>query len=70
MISEASPASTVCAGPVSYSVYRDTVSPVGVTPDVAVAGLIAGTAMGLVGAIPPGIRCLRPPLPEALRSAG
>ncbi|QBG46031.1 ABC transporter permease [Verrucomicrobia bacterium S94] len=41
-----------------------------VSPSVAAAGLIAGLGLGLVGAIPPGLRCLLPPLPSALRSAG
>lgn len=41
-----------------------------VSPSVAAAGLIAGLGLGLVGAVPPGLRCLLPPLPSALRSAG
>jgi putative ABC transport system permease protein len=41
-----------------------------VSPSVAAAGLIAGLGLGLIGAIPPGLRCLMPPLPSALRSAG
>lgn len=41
-----------------------------VTPSVALAGLLTGLGLGLVGALPPGIRCLKPPLPDALRSAG
>ncbi len=40
-----------------------------VTPGVAVTGLCTGLGLGLVGAIPPGLRCLLPPLPEALRAA-
>jgi len=32
------------------------------------AGLIVGLVVGLVGAIPPAIRCLRLPIPEALKS--
>jgi putative ABC transport system permease protein len=32
------------------------------------AGLLVGLAVGLVGAIPPAIRCLRLPIPEALKS--
>lgn len=35
---------------------------------VAAAGLAAGLALGVVGAIPPALRCLRTPLPAALRS--
>lgn len=41
-----------------------------VTPRVAVAGFVTGLALGVLGAIPPGLRCLLPPLPSALRSAG
>jgi putative ABC transport system permease protein len=41
-----------------------------VTPLVALLGLIAGLGLGLIGAVPPGLRCLLPPLPAALRSAG
>jgi len=41
-----------------------------VTPGVAVAGFVTGLAWGVLGAIPPGLRCLLPPLPSALRSAG
>ncbi|MDF7799670.1 hypothetical protein P4C99_09340 [Pontiellaceae bacterium B1224] len=41
-----------------------------VSPSVAMAGLMTGLGLGLVGAIPPGLRCLLPPLPSALRSAG
>lgn len=41
-----------------------------VTPWVAAAGLGAGVFLGLVGAIPPACRCLLPPLPQTLRSAG
>jgi hypothetical protein len=40
-----------------------------ITPDVALAGLGTGLALGLVGAIPPGLRCLIPPVHDALRSA-
>lgn len=35
---------------------------------VVVAGIAAGLGVGLVGAIPPAIRCLRLPIPEALKS--
>jgi putative ABC transport system permease protein len=37
-------------------------------PEVAVAGIVTGFLLGLVGAIPPAIRCLKPALPVALRS--
>jgi len=36
---------------------------------VLLSGLIAGLIMGLVGALPPAWRCLRLPIPEALRSS-
>ncbi len=39
-----------------------------VTPQVALAGLLAGLGLGLLGALPPAWRCLRPPIPVALRS--
>jgi putative ABC transport system permease protein len=39
-----------------------------VSPQVAFAGLATGILLGILGAIPPAIRCLRPPLPKALRS--
>jgi ABC-type antimicrobial peptide transport system permease subunit len=39
------------------------------TPEVILAGLGTGMALGLLGAIPPALRCLLPPLPAALRSA-
>jgi hypothetical protein len=41
---------------------------VSVSPQVAFAGLATGILLGILGAIPPAIRCLRPPLPKALRS--
>ena len=41
-----------------------------ITPAVALAGLLTGLGLGLIGALPPGLRCLVPPLPSALRSAG
>ena len=40
-----------------------------VSPMVALAGLLTGLGLGLVGALPPGLRCLLPPLPSALRSS-
>ncbi|WP_193212782.1 ABC transporter permease [Luteolibacter marinus] len=36
-------------------------------PDVALAGILTGALLGLLGALPPAIRCLKPPLPAALR---
>lgn len=41
-----------------------------VTPMVAFIGLCTGLGLGLVGAVPPGLRCLLPSLPEALNSPG
>jgi putative ABC transport system permease protein len=38
------------------------------TPDVIVMGLVAGLALGSLGAIPPALRCLKVSLPVALRS--
>lgn len=35
---------------------------------VATAGLLTGLLLGIIGAIPPAIRCLASPLPSALRS--
>jgi len=40
-----------------------------ITPGVAFGGIATGVALGALGALPPAIRCLRPPLPAALRSA-
>jgi len=39
-----------------------------VTPTVALSGLCTGVGLGLIGAIPPGLRCLLPPLHDALRA--
>jgi putative ABC transport system permease protein len=36
-------------------------------PGVAITGLLTGVLLGLLGALPPAIRCLKPPLPTALR---
>ena len=36
-------------------------------PGAALAGIATGLFLGLLGALPPAIRCLRPPLPVALR---
>jgi len=40
-----------------------------VSPKVAVTGLITGLLLGVIGSIPPAIRCLKPALPVALRSS-
>lgn len=36
-------------------------------PAVAISGVLTGVFLGLLGALPPAIRCLKPPLPVALR---
>lgn len=36
-------------------------------PLAAVTGILTGISLGLLGALPPAIRCLKPPLPTALR---
>jgi putative ABC transport system permease protein len=38
-------------------------------PGVALAGILTGLFLGLLGALPPAIRCLKPALPVALRSS-
>ncbi len=38
-----------------------------VGPEVAITGILTGLLLGLLGALPPAIRCLKPPLPTALR---
>lgn len=38
-----------------------------VGPGVAITGIVTGLLLGLLGALPPAIRCLMPPLPTALR---
>ena len=40
-----------------------------VSPGVAVTGVVTGVLLGLLGALPPAIRCLKPSLPVALRSS-
>ncbi|MBK1882731.1 ABC transporter permease [Luteolibacter pohnpeiensis] len=40
-----------------------------ITPAVTFSGLFTGLALGLLGALPPAIRCLKPQLPTALRSS-
>ncbi len=39
-----------------------------VSPTVAIVGLVTGVLLGIIGSIPPAIRCLQPSLPKALRS--
>ena len=39
-----------------------------VSPQVAITGLVTGVLLGILGSVPPAIRCLRPSLPRALRS--
>ncbi len=39
-----------------------------ISPAVAVTGLVTGTLLGIIGSVPPAIRCLKPSLPKALRS--
>ncbi|MEM7754947.1 MAG: ABC transporter permease [Planctomycetota bacterium] len=39
-----------------------------IDPPVLLAGVVGGLLVGLVGAIPPAIRCLRLPIPQALKS--
>ena len=38
-------------------------------PGVLAIGLLSAIVLGIIGAIVPAIRCLRLPIPEALRSA-
>ena len=38
-----------------------------ITPVVAITGILTGLLLGLLGALPPAFRCLKPPLPTALR---
>jgi putative ABC transport system permease protein len=40
-----------------------------ISPAVATTGIVTGVLLGLIGTIPPAIRCLKPPLPTALRSS-
>lgn len=40
---------------------------IGIGPGVATTGLLTGVLLGLLGALPPAIRCLKPSLPSALR---
>ena len=41
---------------------------IGITPGVAMMGLLTGILLGIIGSIPPAISCLMPALPKALRS--
>ncbi|MGA1193187.1 MAG: ABC transporter permease [Kiritimatiellia bacterium] len=38
-------------------------------PEALLSGITAGVLLGLIGAMPPAIRCLKPSLPRALREA-
>jgi ABC-type antimicrobial peptide transport system permease subunit len=40
-----------------------------ITPEIAVTGLLTGALLGILGALPPAFRCLKPALPVALRSS-
>lgn len=40
-----------------------------ISPAVALTGIITGVLLGLIGTLPPAIRCLKPALPTALRSS-
>jgi putative ABC transport system permease protein len=39
----------------------------GFGPETLITGLVTGALLGVIGAIPPAIRCLKPNLPQALR---
>ncbi len=39
-----------------------------ISPGVALSGILTGLFLGLLGALPPAIRCLKPALPVALRN--
>lgn len=39
----------------------------GFGPETLTAGLVTGALLGVIGAIPPAVRCLKPNLPQALR---
>ena len=41
---------------------------ISVSPEVLAIGLGAGLLLGIIGAVVPAVRCLRLPIPEALRS--
>jgi ABC-type antimicrobial peptide transport system permease subunit len=38
-----------------------------ITPGIALGAVVTGVSLGVVGALPPALRCLRPALPVALR---
>lgn len=40
-----------------------------VTPGVTLGGILTGLFLGIIGALPPALRCLKPSLPIALRSS-
>lgn len=40
-----------------------------ISPGVALGGILTGLFLGLLGALPPAVRCLKPALPVALRSS-
>lgn len=40
-----------------------------ISPQIAVLGIVTGLLLGLIGAIPPAIRCLKPALATALRAS-
>ncbi len=40
-----------------------------ISPAVAATGIVTGVLLGLIGTLPPAIRCLKPALPVALRSS-
>lgn len=40
-----------------------------ISPGVALTGIVTGVLLGLIGTLPPAIRCLKPELPTALRSS-
>lgn len=50
---------------IPFSIGAFTIS---ISPQVAIIGLVAGILLGILGSIPPAIRCLLPSLPKALRS--
>lgn len=51
---------------IPFSIGAFTVS---ITPPIACAGLLTGALLGILGALPPALRCLKPALPVALRSS-
>jgi len=40
-----------------------------ISPAVAATGIVTGILLGIIGTLPPAIRCLKPALPTALRSS-